>query len=245
MPPPTVSAATRDALARVVAALDFDALGAIYCDFGGTAFWAERRRPLVDLGLRWASELGRRLAPGGRSLYAGAGVAELAAMLFEQLDLGRTVTACSQRAAECAVLDRALAAAGLSLRVAVRDASEVAAEVEGAFDHLSLVSVLCDPETFPQVSEVAYGRMHVAQIDLATFTEEHRAISALVERVLARVQVPGLVTTTAEEVPWLLAWAERHGVRAAADDTMLETAVVGDPIGFLRLLPADSAPGLA
>jgi hypothetical protein len=43
------------------------------------------------------------------------------------------------------------------------------------------------------------------------------------------------VTTTPEEVAWFLGEADRAGVAVEALDDLIETAVVGDPVGFLRL----------
>ena len=69
--------ATLHAITRVFDSLDYAALGAIYCHEGGDAFWEERREPCRTLGINLAEVLRGRLAPHGRSLYVGAGVAEL------------------------------------------------------------------------------------------------------------------------------------------------------------------------
>src|SRR5690606_32090939 len=100
-----VRADTRELLKRLFDALDWAALGEIYCDEGGEAFWREHRRPARIAGLGWADALASRLPPGGRSLYVGAGVAELPAMIAERRELGRTVVATNLRARECEVLD--------------------------------------------------------------------------------------------------------------------------------------------
>lgn len=225
---------TRSAIRRTIDALDFVALGQVYCDHGGDAFWADRRAPLLELGIAWAEETARRVRRQGSSLYVGAGVAEIPAMLVEVLDLDRTVVACNLRAQECAVVNRAFTGLGIPLQLVGEDARNVT----GSFDHVSLVSVLCDPETFPYVSDVTYGRLHPVHLDAAAFAAEQGQATALVDAVLARLQLPGLVTTTVEEVPWVMAWAERAAIKVTADDTMLETAVVGDPIGFLQLARA-------
>jgi hypothetical protein len=226
-------AATLAAVRRVVARLDFAALGRLYCDHGGEAFWRDRRGPLVALGMAWADAALRRLPAGGTSLYVGAGVAELPVLIAERLELGRRVAAVSQRAAECSLLDAALADAGLDLRWTLADASEAARGQ--AYDHLGCVSVLSDPETFPLLSAVTYGRVHPAEITAGAFAAEQERARALVSVVMNGVTRPGLVTTTVEEVPWFLAWAHAAGIEVAADDEMVDTAVVGDPIGFLRV----------
>jgi len=219
---------------RVIAALDGDAMGRIYCDQGGDAFWLARRGPVVELGLRWARQLERRLPRSGQSFYVGAGVAELPCMLVESLELGRDVVACSLRGEECHLLNAALADAGLDLRIRHEDARSIAV----AADHVSLVSVLTDPESFPTVSGLTYGRTHPATVDVARFAREAEAARGLVAAVLDRLRLPGLVTTTVEEVPWVLAWADGAAATVAADDQMVPTALVGDPIGFLRVRAA-------
>lgn len=223
--------ATAALVRQVVAALDGSAVGRIYCDEGGEAFWRARRQPLIDLGLQWAAELARRLPKGGQSLYVGAGVAELPAMLVEAVELRRDVVACTLRGEECEVVNSALTAIKAPLRLRHVDARLCAA----AADHVSLVSVLSDPETFPVVSGLTYGRLHPALVDHSAFAAEGEQVRGLLRAVLDGLRRPGWITTTVEEVPWLLAWAESAGVVASADDTMVDTAIVGDPIGFLRV----------
>ena len=80
-------------IAETFERLDYAKLGAIYCDEGGEAFWKDRREPCRTLGIALAEVLLNRLKPGGRSLYVGAGVAEIPALFMESLDLGRHVEA--------------------------------------------------------------------------------------------------------------------------------------------------------
>ena len=89
---------TLDAIAHVFDILDYAALGAIYCDEGGEAFWEERRGPAQQLGIQLAEVLLQRLTPDGHSLYVGAGVAEIPALIMETLELRRAVRACNLRA---------------------------------------------------------------------------------------------------------------------------------------------------
>ncbi len=220
-------------LEAVLGRVDFAALGEIYCDYGGEAFWADRRGPVVELGLRWAEAIVRRLTAGGTSFYLGAGIAELPAILAEHVERGRRVVPVNQRVGECEVLNAALAGIVPEVRFVVGDGAVVGGEL--SFDHLSCVSVLSDPETFPVASAVSYGRTHAAQVVPAELAAEQAGIRALVNAVAARIVRPAWITTTVEEVPWFLEWAERSGARVEADDEMVETAIVGDPIGFLRL----------
>src|SRR5438309_8501751 len=108
--------------------LDYAELGPIYCDEGGDAFWEERRGPCQELGIKLAAVLRDRLRPGGRSLYVGAGVAELPPLVMETAELRRTVAAYTLRADEAAVLNRACV--GLPFEFQANDAREA----DGLFD---------------------------------------------------------------------------------------------------------------
>ena len=229
------AAATRASLERLLEALDYDALGAIYCDSGGAAFWREHRPAVAELGLRWAAEAGCRLSPGGRSLYVGAGVAELPVLLFELLELGRSCTAVNLRAAECAVLNRALAEVGLADRLQLQPVDAAAVLQPGGFDHVAVVNVLDDPETFPQVSAVTYGRAEPWRLDCDAFSAERDRIRRLAAGILEALSRPGWVCTTGEEVPWFLERASQLGVAVRVDDVAVETALVGDLLGFVRV----------
>ena len=225
---------TVELIERVFAALDYEALGPIYCHEGGAEFWEERRGHVMSAGVVWARALCARVGPG-RSLYVGAGVAELPALIVECEDLGREVRIASLNEAECESLNASLDAVGLADRLVFQplDAREAAAG--GGFDHLSLVSVLTDPEHYPTVSDLGYGRLHPALVDMDAFAAERSSLRSLVDGLLAALQTPAWVTTTGEEVPWLLEAAEARGLLVEADDEVIETAVVGDPLGFLRI----------
>jgi hypothetical protein len=232
-----LSARARAAIAAVLASLDLQRLADVYCEHGGAAFWADRLGPVRELGCEWARALTERLAPGGVSLYVGAGVAELPALITEVLDLGRTVRASNLRAVEVEVVNHAMAAHGLPELLVCADARELSP----SHDHLNMVSVLSDPETFPMVSGIAYGRLHPVHVDVDELVRERADVEALVDGVCRGLSLPGLITTTVEEVPWLLAWAEAKGFVIEPDEAMIETAIVGDPIGFLRVQARPSA----
>lgn len=223
-------------LRQLFRALDWDALGHVYCSEGGEAFWAEHRGKALRLGLRWADALLPRLAEGGHSLYVGGGIADLPALVAEVVERRRTIRIANLRAEECRVLTAGLHETGLAGSVTVEavDAGEVAGR-GGVFDHVSMVSVLTDPETWPQTSAVGYGRMPPALLDVEAFSRERSAIEALVDALLGATGAQSLFTTTVEEVPWLLRAADRAGVEIEADDVLVESAIVGDPIGFLAV----------
>jgi hypothetical protein len=225
----------RERLQSVLAALDWGRLGAVYFHDDGERLLTARRAGIVDLGLPWAKALLARLPRGGRSLYAGAGLAELPAMLAEVLLHERTVQAVNLRQEECELLAAGLRTAGLAdvLAIECREAGDAAAG--GGFDHVAAVSLFTDPETWPLLSDVTYGRIAPLLIDVVRFAQEREAARALAARLWAGVRPPAWITTTAEEVSWFMAAAQTAGVPLVADDELLETAIVGDPVGFLRV----------
>lgn len=225
--------AAKDA-GRVFERLDWQRLGELYFHWGGADFWTEKRPQVLELGAALGEQLAKRVDRGGSSLWVGAGVAELPVLLGEVGALGRTVIATNLRAEECDVLNEGLAAAlpACPLRYVAADA-----RVAGVapFDHLGCISVFTDPETWPVLSDVAYGRMAPVQLPVEQFVAEREQARALAKALLARLRRPGLVTTTAEEVAWLLEAAAEVGDTIDADEELVATAVVGDPVGWLRV----------
>ena len=161
---------TRAAIAALFKRLDYASLGRIYCDRGGDAFWKAKRGPCQTLGGKLAQELRGRLREGGRSLYVGAGVAELPLLAMETLELDRTVAAYNLRAEEVLVLNQACK--GMPFQFAHGDACAV----EAVFDHVWIVSVLNDPERFPELSALSYGLANPATFDPAAFAEERKTV---------------------------------------------------------------------
>jgi hypothetical protein len=220
---------TLHAITRIFDSLDYAALGAIYCHEGGDAFWEERLEPCRALGINLAEVLRGRLAPNGRSLYVGAGVAELPMLAMETLDLHRTVEAYNLRADEASLLNQACA--GLPFEFRARDAREAA----GTFDHIWIVSVLNDPECFPELGALSSARANPVTFDPAAFTVERRAVFALAAGCLEKITCPGLVTTSVEEIPWVTDWCERQGIPCVVEDEDYPTAIVTDPVCFIRI----------
>lgn len=221
--------ATLQVIARIFNSLDYAALGAIYCHEGGDAFWEERRGPCQELGIRLAEVLRGRLRPNGRSLYVGAGVAELPMLAMETMDLQRTVAVYNLRGDEVALLNAARA--GLPFEFQAKDAREAS----GTFDHLWIVSVLNDPECFPELGALSSGRANPVTFDPAAFAIERQAVLDLAAGCLEKVARPGLVTTSVEEIPWITDWCERRDLTCAVEDEDYPAAIVADPICFIRI----------
>jgi hypothetical protein len=214
---------------KVYGRLDYGALGRVYCYEGGAEFWRAKRGPCDRLGSRIAVVLRRKLKRGGRSLYVGAGVAELPALMMETVELGRTVEPYNLRRAEVATLNRACRSISLAFHAID------AASAKGRFDHLWMVSVLNDPERFPHLSPLSYDRGNLLTLDPLKFDAERRIVRALVARCMGKLARPGLVTTTTEEVVWIAEWCHQHRVPYLVGKRSYETALVGDPICFIQI----------
>jgi hypothetical protein len=225
----SASTVSRRAIARVFDHLDYAELGKVYCYEGGADFWEAKRGPCRRLGSRIGTALLARLKPGGRSLYVGAGVAELPAMLIESLDLHRSVSPYNLRRREVASLNRTCRA--LPLRFHAADA----ATATGTFDHLWMVSVLNDPERFPQLAALSYGRAVPVTFDPGVFQQERNIVRSIVKRCLSKLAVPGLVTTSTEEVVWIADWCHRNRIPYLVERKYYRTALVGDPVCFIKI----------
>lgn len=224
-----LSASTRQAIARVFDQLNYTRLESIYCYEGGDEFWRRKREPCRRLGTNVAGVLVKKLPPGGRSLYVGAGVTELPSLLAEAIDRQRHVEPYNLRRLEVTVLNRACR--GLPFRFHACDASLA----QGRFDHIWMVSVLNDPERFPHLAPLSYGRADPVTFDPVRFQKERRISQAIVNRCMAKLSVPGLVTTSAEEVLWIADWCHRHRIPYHVERNQYPTALVGDPICFIKI----------
>ncbi len=231
--------------------IDTKPLESVYCDEGGDAFWADRLPAVRSCGLAQGAALLRHmdawLGPEqsgtqlrGRSLYVGAGIAELPALVAESVTTEREIDVVNLGQAEMDVLRDAWQRNRLpaSVRFVAADAMDYAQTVQ-AVDHLWCVSVLTDPETYPALSDVSYGRARPWELDGDAFTREQTRVRSLVGALWKSLRLPAIVTTTVEEAPWFLAVAEAASASSPAsieaDDALCDTALVEDPLGFLRV----------
>ena len=226
---PWISRHTKTVIARTFDRLAYRRLGDVYCYEGGAEFWRAKREPCRRLGLRVSRAVAGRLKPRGCSLYIGAGVAELSPLLVEALDLQRQVVPYNLRRMEVTLLNRACR--GTPVQFHAKDA----ATARGRFDHLWIVSVLNDPERFPHLSSLSYGRADPVTFDPVKFQRERRIAQRLVDRCMAKLLVPGLVTTSTEEAVWIADWCHRKRIPYLVERRQYQTALVGDPICFVRV----------
>lgn len=227
--PRRISQSARAAVASLFRRLEYRMLGGIYCYEGGNQFWRAKREPCRRLGMRVAEALLRRLRPGGRSLYVGAGVGELPALVVETMDLQRQVFPYNLRKAEVSSLNRTCRT------TSVRFVGKDAAIAKGTFDHLWIVSVLNDPERFPHLAPLSYGRADPVTFNPARFQKERRMVQSIVDRCMPKLSLPGLVTTSTEEVVWIADWCHRKRIPYIVERQQFPTALVGDPICFIKI----------
>jgi len=225
----SIQHSTRRAITEVFNRLNYKSLEAVYCYEGGDEFWHRKREPCRILGTKVAETLIKKLPPGGKSLYVGAGVTELPPLLAEAIELGRQVEPYNLRRSEVAVLNRACR--GLPVRFRPLDASSA----QGQFDHIWIVSVLNDPERFPHLSPLSYGQADPVTFDPGRFQKERRTVQSIVNRCIPKLRLPGLVTTSTEEVIWIADWCHRHKIPYRVERKQYPTALVGDPICFIKV----------
>jgi hypothetical protein len=218
---------TRKTIRTVFQTLDYGALASIYCEEGGDAFWEAHRGPCERIGVKLARVLKEQLTSGGRSLYVGAGVAEIPVILMETKDLGRQVSAHNLRQQEVEVIRRACPDLSQCLK------TKEAQSASGIFGHIWMVSVLNDPERFPELSALSYGYANPTTFDPIGFARQRTVVQAITKKCLKKLTKPGLVTTSVEEIPWIAQWCDNHTIPYRVGEEAYPTALVGDPICFI------------
>ena len=220
---------TQRLIADVFHRLDYKNLGPVYCYEGGDEFWQAKRKPCEKLGINLAKILLRKLPRGGRSLYVGAGVAELPCLLAEAIELQRQVEPYNLRRDEVTVLNRACHDTPVTFH------AKSATEARGRFDHLWIVSVLNDPECFPDLSPLSYGNANPVTFNPQKFEQQRKIVRSIVDRCMPKLNLPGLVTTSTEEVVWIADWCHRHEIPYRVERKQYPTALVGDPVCLIRV----------
>lgn len=223
-----IKRATAHRISQVFDQLDYSQLGTIYCEVGGEEFWQDRRLPCQQLGVKLANTLLKRLPPSGRSLYVGAGVAEIPMLVMESLDLGRDVEVFNLREGEVALLNDACKTLPFQFQCAD------ARMAQGSFDHVWIVSVLNDPEHFPELSALSYDRADPLTFDPTAFAQERSDVLELADACLSKLALPGLVTTSVEELVWITYWCTQRGVPYGLDRKTYPRAIVEDPACFIK-----------
>ena len=230
MKTPRLTKKTTQQIKGIYQVLDYEGLGPIYCDEGGDEFWEDRRGPCQKLGSAIAKALKARLSPQGRSLYVGAGVPEIPPLLMEHCELNRTVCPYTLRKGEVDILNQAGKESGVSFCCGSAESAT------GKFDHLWIVSVLNDPEEFPNLSVLfSYGRADPLSFDTSAFISERETGIRVFANCMAKLTQPGLLTTSVEELPWVEHWCSINHRPYHIEEATYPTALVGDPICFIRI----------
>lgn len=192
------------AVSAIDAELDWELLGRSYCEGDGSEFFdAALREKILDTGLRFAEDIAGALGDArGRSLYFGAEIAELPLILAEHLVMGRRIEWLNIECAQTTELVRAIQAVSARLSVELPFPSRRAlADIEPAScDHLWMVSVLTDPDSFPALHDALYER---STGPLATgrgsLEDDQRRANLLTEALLDRAAPHCVLSTTDEE----------------------------------------------
>ena len=71
------------------------------------------------------------------------------------------------------------------------------------------------------------------------FMKEREKIFAFVEGCLSKLRLPGLATTSVEEIPWITDWCIRRRVSCVVEEEDYPTAIVEDPVRFIRINKQD------
>ena len=234
-PSPSSQSKTEQVIGEVFSKLDYAGLGEIYCEEGGEAFWNAHKKKCQTMGIKIAKALKRHLARHGRSLYVGAGVAEIPMLVMEALDMNRTVEAYNLREREVIILNQACHTLPFTIQ------ATAAQTAHGTFTHLWIVSVLNDPECFPETSALSYGRADPVRFDPVAFQREKTHIQDLLDACLTTLSCPGRLSTSVEEVTWMTDWLARNRILFHVEETLYPTAIVGDPLCFIHLEPSNKA----
>ena len=152
-------------------------------------------------------------------------------LTMERIALRRDVEAYTLRRVEASVLNAACRAAGIPLSIKAKDA----ATARASFDHLWIVSVLNDPERFPELSALSYGRANPATFNAIIFSKEQRAVRALAARCLSKLHLPAIVTTSVEEIPWIADWCKCRGLACSIEPEDYPSAIVEDPVCLMSI----------
>ena len=226
-------------LAALDGEVNWDLVATVYCDGEAAGFFDEERRGAVlDAGLKLASDLGEELEPGGRSLYVGAAVAELAPMLFEAIVLGRRVVWKALPSVEMEELARALRAVSVEGRspLPVPKTERWVGRELGRCDHVWMTSVLTDPDAFPALHDALYKRQGTPEAVGGGHPKEvRRRARELVDEALIASGEGAVITTSDEELQVWEAAAEEIGLTLEVAPTGRMSGVVGDVIRRGRL----------
>ena len=156
-------------------------------------------------------------------------------LAVEACELGREVEPCNLRSNEVELLNAACGALPFRFKSAPSSTAKGKGKGKGRFDHVWIVSVLNDPEKYPELSALSYGRANPVMFDPRSFERERKIVKRLAASCLGKLSIPGLVSTSVEEIPWIIDWCARAGIRYRLEQHTYPAALVGDPVCFIRI----------
>lgn len=224
-------------LAELDATIRWEVLEPVYCSGDANGFFDEERRgAIVDAGLKLASEIGEQLRPGGKSLYVGAAVAELAPMMFEAIVLNRKVAWITLDGPEAKELTRAIK--NIDSHLPTPRTGEWRGADLRPRDHVWMTSVLTDPEAFPALHDRLYKRQGTKDAVRGGKPKRERELAVeLVRNALAAAAKDTLLCTTDEELEVWGPIVQEDGGSLKAAPTGRTSGLVGDVIRFCQLRP--------
>ncbi len=236
----------RAAATAALDALDPVAIGRAYFEDPRGRFTPRQMRRFLDAGLEAAHVLAaarrtaRIPARSGTTLLVGIGIAEIPVALAEAR-LGRRVLGWTKRGGEAAALGAALRAGTRVLcgcgrhasapRVLAADAGR--APLPRGVSHLSLVSVVNDPEEFPALHDFYYHRAEPRTFSGRRFDADRRRARDLVARCLGALAPRALVTASDDAFPWIEEWAAAAGAGVEILEPRWSAPATTDPVRLL------------
>jgi hypothetical protein len=228
------------AVSALDAELDWSLLGRALCEGDGSGFFDNAlRERVLDTALLLADDIALALdgAPG-RSLYLGAEIAELPLILAEHLVLGRKVDWLNIECPATRELERACRKVGAEAGVALPlpQVRSLAAVEPGSCNHLWMVSVLTDPDSFPALHDTLYERAgSPLAVGSGSLGEDRTRAEAMALALLDRAAPRCVLSTTDEEWTLVGPLVRRRGwtSRLAAQGRI--SAIVGDRIRIRTL----------
>ena len=245
--------------------LPWEELGKLYCHEGGETFFEPAQvEAMREAALKITADLAAALeemeAPAGgspapgSSLYVGAAVAELVPAFCESLILGRQVRLVNLPGPEVSLINAALGrvekrleadgALGTGPKLPRLEVDTHATD-KLRFDHLWISSVLTDPQAFPALHDELYdllprkGKEPVEDEKTPTgkgnLHAERKQARDLLRKFVSRVDAPGVLTTSDEEIELLRVAFEERGLSLKALRPARLSAIVGDPIRSYRI----------
>lgn len=220
--------------------IQWQSLESVYCEGDGKGFFSDEAIDAArNTGLLFAGDLGECLAPRGRSLYVGAGVAELAPLIFESVMLDRKITVHGLKGVELDQIEIAMnaAAEATGKELPRVTATPMRPAETGKIDHLWFVSVLTDPEAFPALHNKLYNRQGgPLQVSGGHPKAERARAETLVRLALGGLTTKAVLTTSDEELPVFKAIGKSLGLSITSPTVSRLTGIVGDPVRHHRIV---------